>query len=193
VPPPPQKINKNTPQKNPNNNKITKQWTIKPPQEKPTGDRLLVFSCYTNYFLHRIYYSINVLTWKYQSCEFMLDGAVNRLFYEQLHVRMEWLLSCFIDIHIVVNIERTTKLILIFPAQNVLNNFWLKLKTNLLLSVIIFECKRIIFKRICPLCRDCRLGVMVGMVAESVKGNSFDPLSCQTKRFCCFFAKHTVL
>jgi hypothetical protein len=116
VPPPPQKINKNTPQKNPNNNKITEQWTIKPPQEKPTGDRLLVFSCYTNYFLHRIYYSINVLTWKYQSCEFMLDGAVNRLFYEQLHVRMEWLLSCFIDIHIVVNIERTTKLILIFPA-----------------------------------------------------------------------------
>ena len=30
----------------------------------------------------------NVLTWKYQACEFVLDGAVNRLFYEQLHC--EW-------------------------------------------------------------------------------------------------------
>jgi hypothetical protein len=96
-------------------------------------------------------------------------------------------------LHIVVNIERTIKLILIFPAQIVLNNFGLKLKTNPFLSVIIFECKRIIVKRICHLCRGCRLGVMVGVLAESVKGNRFDPLSCQTKRFCRFFAKHTVL
>jgi hypothetical protein len=41
--------------------------------------------------------------------------------------------------HIVVNIERTTKLIWIFPAQIVLSNFGLKLKTNPFLSVIIFE------------------------------------------------------
>jgi hypothetical protein len=69
-----------------------------------------------------------------------------------------------------VNIERTTKLILIFPAQIVLSNFGLKLKTNPFLTVIIFECKRIIFKRICPLCQD----LVVGVVTESVKGNRFD-------------------
>jgi hypothetical protein len=71
--------------------------------------------------------------------------------------------------------------------QIVLSNFGLKLKTNPFLSVIIFECKRIIVKRICHLCRGCRLGVMVGVLAESVKGNRFDPLSCQTKRFCIQF------
>ena len=53
--------------------------------------------------------------------------------------------ACFIYFHIVVNIERTAKLMLIFPAQIVLSNFGLKLKTNPFLSVIIFECKRIMF------------------------------------------------
>jgi hypothetical protein len=53
--------------------------------------------------------------------------------------------SNLLPFHIVVNIERTAKLMLIFPAQIVLSNFGLKLKTNPFLSVIIFECKRIMF------------------------------------------------
>jgi len=67
-------------------------------------------------------------------------------------------------------------------CSNCIKQLRLKSKTNPFLSVIIFECKRIIFKRLCLLCRDCRLGVIVGVLAESVKGNRFDPRSGQTKR-----------